>query len=387
MRTMTRSMKWLATLAAMGVSVSIGACGERNGDPVDAGMGRRCTTNAECDDTIECTVDTCGTGNLCTYTPVNAICTGAGESCVVGVGCTTMRTCTTSAQCDDSIECTVDTCGAGNVCSYTAVNALCTDPMLSMCEIGRGCVAGETRCTSSAECNDSVGCTVDTCGASGMCAHTPVDSMCDVAAGERCTETGCFAAMTCDDEEDCQDGNFCNGRERCLPELGCQPAIMAPRCDDMDACTVDTCEPATGCVYTCDSTMASCMCMGGIECTGRFMLSENLYNACIPDAEGNNQVDYDFQIVDVAIVAGQALVTPVAPGRAHFGTLSDATASCPRLTAVATVPGGTTERYTLDVTYSDSNRFEGTFNANLGGFGGLLGCMEGSIPVTGTRVP
>lgn len=387
MRTMTRSMKWLATLAAIGVSVSMGACGERNGDPVDAGMGRRCTTNAECNDTIECTVDTCGAGNVCTYTAVNEICTGAGESCVVGVGCTTMRTCMDSDDCDDGFACTVDTCGAGNVCSYTGVDARCTDPMLPVCEVGRGCVEGEMRCTTAAQCNDSVACTLDSCLASGMCENRPVDSMCDVAAGERCTETGCFAPMTCDDEEDCQDGNFCNGRERCLPELGCQPAIMAPRCDDMDPCTLDTCEPATGCVYTCDSAMASCMCMGGIECTGRFMLSENLYNACIPDAEGNNQVDYDFQVVDIAIVAGQTLVMPVAPGRAHFGSQSDATASCPTVTAVATVPGGTTERYTLDVTFTDSDHFSGSFNANLGGFGGLLGCMEGSISITGTRVP
>jgi len=27
------------------------------------------------------------------------------------------------------------------------------------------------------------------------------------------------------------------------------------------------------------------------------------------------------------------------------------------------------------------------FNANLGGLGGLLGCTEGSIPISGTRVP
>jgi hypothetical protein len=55
--------------------------------------------------------------------------------------------------------------------------------------------------------------------------------------------------------------------------------------------------------------------------------------------------------------------------------------------AVATVSGGVTERYTLDVTFTDSDHFTGTFNASLGGVGALLGCTEGSIAVSGTRVP
>jgi hypothetical protein len=389
MRTMPCTASALVTMLAIGAGFgALEACGNRNATDSDAGMGgRRCTTNAECNDSIECTVDTCGSSNLCAYTAVDARCTVAGESCVIGVGCTSTRTCTEDGDCNDSIACTIDTCAAGNVCSYEGIDELCTDPMLPVCEIGEGCSAGAMRCTSDAECNDSVPCTEDVCNASATCEHIPVDSECDEAAGERCTPTGCFAAMSCTTEEECQDGNFCNGRERCIPELGCMPATMTPRCDDMDACTVDTCEPATGCVYTCDSSRPMCMCMGGIDCVGRFALSENLYNACIPDAEGNNQVDYDFMVVDIAIVAGQTIVTPVAPGRAHFGTLSDATASCPSVTAIATVPGGTTERYTLNVTFSDSDHFEGTFMANLGGIGGLLGCTEGSIPISGTRMP
>jgi len=129
------------------------------------------------------------------------------------------------------------------------------------------------------------------------------------------------------------------------------------------------------------------MCGGEINCVGRFMLSPAAFNQCIDDGMGGYQVDYDVQLVDIAIVAGMAIVTPVAPSRAHFGTLSDATASCPSLTAVATVSGGVTERYTLDVTFSDSDHFTGSFNANLGGLGGILGCTEGSMSVSGVRVP
>jgi hypothetical protein len=211
--------------------------------------------------------------------------------------------------------------------------------------------------------------------------------MCNTAAGEVCTATGCRVPMTCTTEEECQDGNFCNGRERCLPELGCQPATMMPRCDDGQACTRDRCDPAMGCVYTCDDTNPTCMCGGEIDCVGRFMITPAAFNQCIGDGMGGYQVDYDVRIIDISIVAGQTLVTPVSPSRAHFGTMSDATASCPSVTAVATVSGGVTERFTLDVTFTSSDRFSGTFTANLGGFGGLLGCTEGSMAVTGVRVP
>jgi hypothetical protein len=384
MRPLARLASNLLLIAA---ALAIPACGPRGGDPVDAGSGRRCSISAECDDGFDCTVDTCGVDMICTYTTIDAVCTGAGERCVVGQGCTTSVSCTSSAQCDDLIACTVDSCGASRTCEHQAVSALCTDPMLPTCDVVRGCVAGSTRCTSSAECDDMVGCTVDTCGAGGMCAHTPVDSMCDTMAGEVCTSTGCRVPMTCTTEEECQDGNFCNGRERCVPELGCAPATMMPRCDDGDGCTRDSCEPAAGCVYTCDDTMPACMCGGEVSCVGRFMLSPRLFNQCIDDGMGGYQVSYDVQLVDIAVVAGQTLVTPVAPGSAHFGTLSDATASCPMVTATASVSGGVTERYTLNVTFADSDHFSGTFTANLGGLGGLLGCEEGAIPVDGVRVP
>ena len=71
-------------------------------------------------------------------------------------------------------------------------------------------------CARDADCDDGVACTVDTC-AGGACGHRPENTRCD-------------------------DGRFCNGVERCAPELrGCAPGA-APRCDDGDACTVDACD-------------------------------------------------------------------------------------------------------------------------------------------------
>jgi streptogramin lyase len=71
-------------------------------------------------------------------------------------------------------------------------------------------------CARDQDCDDGVLCTVDTCAA-GACAHRPDNARCD-------------------------DGRFCNGAERCAPELrGCAPG-PAPRCDDGDACTEDRCD-------------------------------------------------------------------------------------------------------------------------------------------------
>jgi len=106
---------------------------------------------------------------------------------------------------------------------------------------------GET-CTTAADCND--GCT---CNGIELC----VEGAC--VAGEdpcddevECTIDGCDEdADVCVYEADptsCQDGNACNGEERCVPELGCRPG---PRlsCTDGDACTIGACDPVEGCTY------------------------------------------------------------------------------------------------------------------------------------------
>ncbi|MEZ4390699.1 MAG: MopE-related protein [Polyangiales bacterium] len=76
--------------------------------------------------------------------------------------------------------------------------------------------ASSSTCARDQDCDDGIACTVDTC-ADGACAHRPENSRCD-------------------------DGRFCNGPERCAPELrGCAPG-EPPRCDDGDACTEDRCD-------------------------------------------------------------------------------------------------------------------------------------------------
>ncbi len=54
-------------------------------------------------------------------------------------------------------------------------------------------------------------------------------------------------APQCDSNDDCDDVNACT-TDTCLPDMTCQNTPIV--CDDQNACTTDTCQPSTGCQYT-----------------------------------------------------------------------------------------------------------------------------------------
>ena len=66
-------------------------------------------------------------------------------------------------------------------------------------------------------------------------------------------------APTCQIDSDCDDHNVCNGSETCVGG-NCVAGILL-NCDDGNACTSDTCDPASGCVHTAIS------CDDGNACT------------------------------------------------------------------------------------------------------------------------
>jgi hypothetical protein len=68
--------------------------------------------------------------------------------------------------------------------------------------------------------DDGVACTVDSCDPVAGVSHVPTDGLCD-------------------------DADLCNGAETCDAVLDCQ-AGTPPVVDDADACTVDSCDPASG---------------------------------------------------------------------------------------------------------------------------------------------
>ncbi len=123
----------------------------------------------------------CDSG-LCDYHPLTEPCT---YGCLDGV----CQSCTLDEHCDDGLWCNgAEICNASNECE-----------------------AG-----IAPDCNDGVGCTVDTC-------NEGTDS-CDNAA----------------DHGACDDGLWCNGTETCDAVSDCQ-AGTAPDCDDSISCTTDSC--------------------------------------------------------------------------------------------------------------------------------------------------
>lgn len=121
-----------------------------------------------------------------------------------------------------------------------------------------------TRETCTDESRDST--LGESCTADGVC-----DDGCYCNGVERCEDGACVAADdpcvdaldctadSCLEEADrcifdpqpelCSDGDACNGAEVCDLAVGCLPS--APLyCNDESSCTVDSCDPASGCVFS-----------------------------------------------------------------------------------------------------------------------------------------
>lgn len=354
----------------------LSACGDD--DPSGA-----CTSDAQCADAHECTIDTCVVGGVCRHEPEDSRCVTG--SCSATSGCIDGMECMSEAECNDSVDCTLDSCAVGGVCRNMPLNERCA--MGETCDPAMmGCV-GPTGCMSDMECDDSQPCTEDTCGVGGVCANTPIDSRCDTAMGERCSMTrGCYVPMPCTTPADCNDGVFCNGDEICMPEFGCDSAPMPRMCNDSDDCTVDACDMGMNmCTFTCDTTRPECECpVPGPTCRGRFMLSAE------PSAAFSclfGLVNYDFS---TATFGGREPVLTITPASATFAPLSDVSApTCPEFEANTTVTGGCVESYTLRGTFLDDDNFTGTLDVTFTGMcdPGGTGCANHARSVTGRRIP
>jgi hypothetical protein len=107
---------------------------------------------------------------------------------------------TVPLSCNDHDACTFDVCNEPLGCDHVPLN-----------------------------CNDGNACTFDSCNPStGTCVHEAVIGCC--SSNDDCPDEPCRLGRIC-------TGAFCTGG--------------TPRdCDDADAKTIDTCDPAVGCVHT-----------------------------------------------------------------------------------------------------------------------------------------
>ncbi|MBI5913716.1 hypothetical protein HY839_04760 [Candidatus Azambacteria bacterium] len=151
---------------------------------------------------------------------------------------------TAASVCDDHSVCTMDSCyinqskeGSG-FCQHLPVDTIdiqCNDG--NACTVSDTCVNGKCVGGGLKVCDDKNPCTDDSCDtASGMCSSKNNTAACD-------------------------DGNACTVEDVCKNGK-CKGTLVA--CDDVNDCTSDSCDPASGCVFT---KLAQGKCDDGDICT------------------------------------------------------------------------------------------------------------------------
>ena len=151
--------------------------------------------------------------------------------------------------CNDLNACTqTDTCQGGICVGGNAVSC----PPQDSCHVGTCDPAtgscSQTPKTDGSACDDSNACTSgDTCSG-GVCQPgTPV--VCNDS--NVCTDDSCDPASGCvytNNTGPCSDGDACTTGDTCGGGT-CHPGTPVV-CNDNNPCTDDTCDPASGCVYT-----------------------------------------------------------------------------------------------------------------------------------------
>jgi hypothetical protein len=134
--------------------------------------------------------------------------------------------------CDDSVECTLDSCNEVFGCEYQPVDEDCSDSDLcttDTCDTVLGCSNAEVTncCENASDCDDDNPCTVDTCDTSvgaivlpvGECVFEPVvcgdDYICKNTGGVvtdgycLCTAAVCACPLDGDESNTCIDGEIC----------------------------------------------------------------------------------------------------------------------------------------------------------------------------------
>jgi hypothetical protein len=164
--------------------------------------------------------------------------------------------CTGDEECDDGLFCNgVETCVEGL------------------------CVAGDPP-----DCDDGVDCTADTCDEeTDSCFNLPDHELCP--PGMLCDPVlGCYDPGPCTGDEDCDDGLFCNGPERCITG-SCTPGTP-PSCADALDCTDDSCDEAVDACRNvprderCDDAL---FCNGPEYCDATAGCRHTFVNPCLDD--------------------------------------------------------------------------------------------------------
>ncbi|MFT7580187.1 MAG: MYXO-CTERM domain-containing protein [Myxococcota bacterium] len=247
------------------------------------GQGECGGSAVTCVDGSTCTTDTCDPASGCVFTsePADTACDDGNE-------------CTLGDECDDSGQCA----GIGMVCDD---GNLCTS---DSCDLTLGCAFEPVMAGQS--CNDDNACTfVDLCDGNGGCAGTALTCQ-DTSP---CTEDSCAPATGCVFNElpagtPCNDSNACTTSDVCAGR-DCGGEVVV--CDDQDACTDDSCDPAVGCATA--QAVDGTPCDDDDVCTGS--------DQCVAGVCGGEAADCDDDNActdDACAPGGDCVNTPRAGG-------------------------------------------------------------------------
>ena len=153
-----------------------------------------CLVDADCDDSIACTDDTCN-ANSCVYTPINA-------NCQDNLFCTGTETCDPSNGSADANGCVSsgDPCsGTTPVCDEASDTCICTTNLHCddglFCNGAETCISGSCQTGTAVDCNDGFSCTDDSCNeTTDSCDNTPVSC----PYPQACTEPSGTCENSCD---------------------------------------------------------------------------------------------------------------------------------------------------------------------------------------------
>lgn len=259
-----------------------GACNDNNACTTnDTCGGGQCVGGPapNCNDNNPCTIDTCDAVTGCKHTPVEA-----GTSCDDATVCNGVAKCElgangifckagTAPDCDDDNVCTNDTCDPVTGCKHANNTADCSDG--SLCTLVDKCSGGVCVGSGAPNCNDNEPCTTDSCVAATGCKNAPKvdDTACDdgngCTMGDKCGGGKCAGVgQSCDDMNACTKNSCtvmngcsnpneaggtpctfdkCHQNSTCLAGK-CEAGVEID-CDDNNVCTTDSCDPLTGCKH------------------------------------------------------------------------------------------------------------------------------------------
>jgi len=287
-------------------------------------------TPAKCVDNNQCTADSCDSTNGCTFKAESKPCDDSDKCtkkdfCVAGK---CAGTAIPAADCDDSNDCTIDSCAPSYGCTNKPAPLKCDDG--DKCTKGDHCVASKCvagqlvcPCEFDKDCDDKNPCTADSCVLGQGCSNPPLKAGASCNDGDKCTTNDVCGAATCQGKAiDCDDKNTCT-KDACVAELGCTHiSLHANKCDDGDKCTSGdlclsgkcggtpkSCDDGNACTDdSCDPSTAKCVHAAALD--GSACPDDNVpctVDECVKATCKHTTIAKDFCLISGACLSGGAL--------------------------------------------------------------------------------